>query len=302
LLGFEVVKEFMQTLSFQLVALKNRDRVRLTSTLALIETQLRCRWVETFFNPHVLIADVDQHEGLSATKTAIAQGIMTIALSDQPQSVAHYTLKRPLSAKTLLQALSDVQKRPQNTARMMKQPILSAPAPSESQMLRNAQNLLQYLSQDNPSGIVEVRFGLGRSIMFNHTLQHYCSVLPISALLASAHLPIQEVAHGNGQAEAEWKLASRVLVQRPIEDLAWQIAIGEADRQPKKQLMHAKLHLKRLPETSIGLSRSQQSIAVVLKKKTLSVAELAVEAGAPTNEAANFCYAAHVCHLLEVHA
>jgi hypothetical protein len=297
----------MQTTSFQLIAFKNRDRVRLLSTLALIEAQLRGPLVETLFNPEVVIADVDQHEGLAAIKKAIAQGLITVALSEQAVSIAHYTLKRPLTAKDLLQTLTDIQNHPISlvrASRAMAEAVPAKPAvpKPDAQMLRNAKNLLQYLAQAKQSGIVEVRFGLGRSIMFNHALRSYCSVLPLSALLTSANLPIQEVAHGDAQALAEWKLASRVLTPRPIEDLAWQVAITHAELQPKKQVLQARLHLTRLPETSVGLSRTQRSMALALHQKILSVAELAMEVGTLKSEAANFCYAAHVCQLLEIRA
>jgi hypothetical protein len=299
----------MRTLSYQLVAFKNRDRVRMLSTMALLEGQLRVRCIETVFNPQIVIADVDEHEGLTAIKTAIAQGLVTVALTDQPISVAHYTLKRPLTAKDLLQIFSDIQHHPLSLMHVAKTPAVTRPespktelTQTDSQMLRNAKNLLQYLSQVKTEGIVEVRFGFARSVVFNHALKSYCSALPLSALLASAHLPIQEVAHGDSQAKAEWDLACRVLSPHPIEDLAWQVAIANAELQPKKQVLNGKLHLKRLPETSVGLSRAQRSMALALKQKILSVAELATEVGAAKNEAANFCYAAHVCQLLEIRA
>jgi hypothetical protein len=289
----------MSTYSFQIIALKNQDRVRLLSTLALIEAQLRARWIETIFNPHVVIADVDQHEGLSAVKAAITNGIQTIALSEQPMSLAHHTLKHPVTAKELLHVLNSLEERLLKPSISGQHRIVPKP---EAQLLRKAHSLLEYLAQNEPSGIVEVRLGLGRSIMFNHNLKSYCSVLPLAALLASANLPIQEVAHGNGQAEAEWRLATKVLSPRPIEDLAWQMAIANADLQPKKQVLQAKLHLLRVPQTTAGLSRAQLSMASALKHKILSVAELAAVAGAAREEAANFCYAAHVCKLIEFRA
>lgn len=295
------------------MALPNMDRLLLKSMLGMLEPHLSARWVETALAPTAIFADADQAEGCQVLNEASKRGICTVAITNRPQSNWAFMLRRPVHTRDFMAVLNQIDavqvgaketerfecadtEQPQsvNLARSR----IAAPL-ANAELLRKAGNFYQYLAARGPRKIVDVRFAPGRSAMFNHHLGEYCSAILPQQLLQLARQPVKETAHGDGQANAEWVIAKRMLPTRSIEDLTWQVAMQASDAVALQDLNDARYLMTRLPRLSVPMAGSELSMAKLLTRTPTSIRELARSADVSIVQAINFCNAALACKLLQ---
>ncbi len=295
----------MQSRSFQILAMQNLDRLLLKSMLGMAERHLTVRWVESMSTPSVVFADADTAEGFDALNNVKNRGAVPIALTSRQGSQWKHVLKRPLQARELLTLLNQI-------TLLYPETSYQTPAPSalvsieratvhaqESELLRKAGNLFDYLVRQGPRGIVETRFAPGKSVIFNHVDGTYLTSIPQAQLLSYALHSLQETAHGVAQATAEWNIAKRVLPERQIEDLAWQVVINHSHGKALPRVGNVPHGLSRLPRLSTQqMTPTQLSMAKMLMRARLDVRALARNCGAAFEEAVNVCNALSACGLL----
>jgi hypothetical protein len=307
----------LRTRGFQIVALQNLDRLLLKSMLGMLERHLNAKWFESALAPTVVFADSDHAEGFQALDSAKKRGICTVAISNRSSSSWHFTLRRPIQTRDLMTILNQIdgdQALAAQTHRATSQnlaasagrgtisqlaPRNSTPVPSDTALLRKAGNLYQYLSARGPRTIVDVRFAPGRSLMFNHTLGEYCSAISQPQLVQLAVQSVQETAHGEGQANAEWTIAKRMLPARSIEDLTWQITLAHSAGVALPGVSDAGYLMSRLPRLSVSMPPAQLSMAKLLMRTPTTPTNLARSVGVPLTAAIDFCNAAFACGLLQ---
>jgi hypothetical protein len=296
-----------RTRGFQIVALQNLDRLLLKSMLGMIERHLQAKWIETILTPTVVFSDGDTAEGSQALDSAKRRGLIAIAITNRASAPWPYLFRRPLQTRELMTMLNRIDAEQNNTDNAQAQVLaLSTPArPAtnalsvpDSALLRKAGNLFQYLVRSGPRTIVDVRFAPGRSVMFNHPSGEYCSAISPQQLVNNATQSVQETAHGEGQANAEWKIAKRMLPTHAIEDLTWRVILQHSNGAPLQGVADSVHSLARLPRLQTALSPTQLSMAKMLTRTPANVASLARSVGVTINEAIDFCNAAQVCGLL----
>jgi hypothetical protein len=329
-----------RTRGFQIVALQNMDRLLLKSMLNMIERHLDAKWVETMLSPTVLFADSDTPEGFAALDNAKKRGVVTVAISQRATGPWAHVLARPVQTRALMTLLNQIdaqqslageayvlqsaqkaqtslaeQATRQTNAVSARAITTRAPtdarqvtldsssnSSTETLLLRKAGNLYQYLVRQSPGRIVDVRFAPGRSLMFNHALGEYCSAILPQHLISMALQPVQETAHGDGQANAEWSVAKRMLTVRSIEDLTWAVAMAHSGGVPLADVANASHALSRLPRSTTALTPAELSMAKMLMRTPCNVATLARGVGVPLKQAVDFCNAAFACGLLRAPA
>jgi hypothetical protein len=296
-----------RTRGFQIVALQNLDRLLLKSMLGMIERHLNAKWVETILTPTVVFSDGDTAEGSQALDSAKRRGLIAIAITNRASAPWPYLFRRPLQTRELMTMLNQIDAEQNNAGevqtRALAMPITRTtpanPTPlPDSALLRTAGNLFQYLVRGGPRTIVDVRFAPGRSVMFNHQSGEYCSAILPQQLVNIATQSVQETAHGEGQANAEWKIAKRMLPTHAIEDLTWRITLQHSNGVPLQGVADSVHSLARLPRLQIALTPAQLSMAKMLTRSPANVASLARSVGVTLNDATDFCNAAHACGLL----
>ena len=306
-----------RTRGFQIVALQNIDRLLLTSMLGMLESHLSAHWVETALAPTAIFADADHAEGSQVLNEASKRGICAVAITNRQASPWAFMLRRPVQTRDILAVLNKIDA-DQITAKEREhlQIIIAARAVTAAQpnileksrissqlvdtgLLRKAGNFYQYLSVRGPRKIVDVRFSPVRSIMFNHELGEYCSAILPQQLLQLARHPVKETAHGDGQANAEWAVAKRMLPTRSIEDLTWQLITQVSEGVALEELNDARYLLTRLPRLSVPMVGAELSMAKLLTRTPTSIRDLARSVDVPIAQAIDFCNAALVCNLLK---
>ncbi len=306
-----------RTRGFQIVALQNIDRLLLKSMLGMLERHLNAKWLESVLSPTVVFADSDHVEGFQALDSAKKRGICTVAVSNRSSSAWNFTLRRPIQTRDLMAILNQIDLDQALAAENNKAVTLQnlsasafgsvsqiasrtpAEALSDTALLRKAGNLYQYLSARGPRTIVDVRFAPGRSLMFNHTLGEYCSAISQPQLVQLALQPVQETAHGEGQANAEWRIAKRMLPARSIEDLTWQVALTHSAGIALSGVNAANFLMSRLPRLSVPMTPAELSMAKLLMRTPSTPSNLARSVGVPLAAATDFCNAAFACGLLQ---
>lgn len=300
------------------MALPNMDRLLLKSMLGMLEPHLSAHWVETALAPTAIFADADHAEGYQVLNEASKRGICAVAITNRPQSSWAFMLRRPVHTRDVMAVLNQIDAvqvgaketegfQSANTEQphaVSQAAILSksriAPPLANAELLRKAGNLYQYLAARGPRKIVDVRFAPGRSIMFNHNLGEYCSAILPQQLLQLARQPVKETAHGDGQANAEWVIAKRMLPTRSIEDLTWQVAMQASDGVALQDLNDARYLMTRLPRLSVPMAGAELSMAKLLTRTPTSIRDVARSADVSMVQAINFCNAALACKLLQI--
>ncbi len=307
-----------RTRGFQIVALQNIDRLLLKSMLGMLEPHLSAHWVETAMAPTAIFADADHTEGFQVLNEASKRGICAVAITNRPVSPWAFTLRRPVQTRDVLTVLNKIdadqisakekehlqaviaeRARAASQANVLAKSRIAPQLPN-AELLRKAGNFYQYLSARAPRKIVEVRFAPGRSIMFNHVLGEYCSAIAQQQLLQLAHQPVKETAHGDGQANAEWVVAKRMLPTRSIEDLTWQVTMQNSDGVALVELSDARYLMTRLPRLSVPMAGATLSMAKLLTRTPTNIRDLARSADVPSALAIDFCNAAFACNLLQI--
>jgi hypothetical protein len=305
-----------RTRGFQLVALQNLDRLLLKSMLGMIERHLNAKWVETTLTPTVVFSDGDSAEGSQALDQAKRSGLIAIAVTNRAAAPWPYLFRRPMQSRELMTILNQIDADQASTAESYVRPastlfarsnlssgnnahtLLTPTSAQESALLRKAGNLFQYLVRGGPRTIVDVRFAPGRSVMFNHAAGEYCSAILPQQLVNIATQSVQETAHGEGQANAEWKIAKRMLPTHAIEDLTWRVTLQHSNGAPLQGVAESVHSLARLPRLQTALTPAQLSMAKMLTRTPANIASLARSVGVSLNEAIDFCNAAQACGLL----
>lgn len=305
-----------RTRGFQIVALQNIDRLLLKSMLGMLEQNLNAHWVETALAPTVIFADSDHTEGYQVLSEASKRGICTVAITNRPISPWNFMLRRPVQTRDVLAVLNKIDADHVNAKETQQLQTASGernrvlpnanvvaksrigPAPADAELLRKVGNFYQYLVVRGPRKIVDVRFAPGRSIMFNHALGEYCSAILPQQLLQLAHHSVMETAHGDGQANAEWVVAKRMLPSRSIEDLTWQVISQNSDGAALTELNDTRYLMTRLPRLTVPMAGPELSMAKLLTRTPCNVRDLARSADVPLTQAINFCNAAYACNLL----
>ncbi len=300
------------------MALPNMDRLLLKSMMGMLEPHLSARWVETALAPTAIFADADHSEGCQVLNEASKRGICAVAITNRPQSSCAFMLRRPVHTRDVMAVLNQIDavqvgaKETQHVqaaitepAHAVSQAAVLAKKPiahqfPNAELLRKAGNLYQYLSAFGPRKIVDVRFAPGRSIMFNHNLGEYCSAISPQQLLQLAGQPVKEIAHGDGQANAEWVIARRMLPTRSIEDLTWQVTMQASGGVALEDLNDARYLMTRLPRLSVPMAAAELSMAKLLTRTPTSIRDLARSADVSIVQAINFCNAALACKLLQI--
>jgi hypothetical protein len=306
-----------QTRGFQIVALQNIDRLLLKSMLGMLEQNLSAHWVETALAPTAIFADSDHAEGYQVLNEASKRGICTIAITNRPVSPWNFMLRRPVQTRDVLAVLNKIdadhvsarEKEQLQSASVEHNRVLTSanvlaksrigPALADAELLRKAGNFYQYLAARGPRKIVDVRFSPGRSIMFNHALGEYCSAILPQQLLQLAQHPVKETAHGDGQANAEWAVARRMLPSRSIEDLTWQVTMQNSEGVALPELSDTLYKMTRLPRLSVPMAGADLSMGKLLTRTPSNVRDLARSANVSLAQAINFCNAALLCNLLQ---
>ncbi len=304
--------------SYQLTAMENLDRLLIKSMIAMVERHLAANWVESSIWPSVVIADADTEAGRKALMQAQDSNSITIALSTRENTGFAMTLSKPVQTRPLLEVLNasdsilrarafkqDIAERVKGGA-FRAQPVANfqvvreAPAPSPSVAKRGG-NLLNYLTQPQGRGIVDVRFAPGKSIMFNHVSDEYCTALSDAQIFGLAMQPVQETQHGIGQASSEWSIAKRVLPTRILEDLCWRVVVQMSNgvALPEVESME-RFRLQRLPRLSVPFSSNNLALAKLLTRNAVSLSEMQRSSGMGRTDLVNFLNAAHSCKLLQV--
>ncbi len=299
------------------MALPNIDRLLLKSMLGMLEPHLSAHWVETAMAPTAIFADADHTEGFQVLNEASKRGICAVAITNRPTSPWTLMLRRPVQTRDVMTVLNKIdadqisakekehiQSVIAERARAASQGSVLAksrigPVIADAELLRKAGNLYQYLTARGPRKIVDVRFAPGRSIMFNHALGEYCSAILPQQLLQLALQPVKETAHGDGQANAEWTVAKRMLPTRSIEDLTWQVTLQNSDGVALEELNDARYLMTRLPRLSVPMAGAELSMAKLLTRTPTSIRDLARSADVPRSQAIDFCNAAYACALLQ---
>ncbi len=306
-----------RTRGFQIVALQNIDRLLLKSMLGMLEQHLSAHWVETALAPTAIFADSDHAEGYQVLNEAAKRGICTVAITNRAVSPWNFMLRRPVQTRDVLAVLNKIdadhvsakEKEQLQSASIERNRVLAnanvlaksriGPAQSDAELLRKAGDLYQYLAARGPRKIVDVRFSPGRSVMFNHALGEYCSAILLPQLLQLAHHPVMETAHGDGQANAEWAVAKRMLSIRSIEDLTWQVIAQHSNGVALAELNDTRYLMTRLPRLTVPMAGAELSMAKLLTRTPSNVRDLARSADVPLTQAISFCNAAYLCNLLQ---
>ncbi len=303
-----------QTRGFQIVALQNIDRLLLKSMLGMLEPHLSAHWVESALAPTVIFADADHAEGTQVLNEASKRGICAVAITNRQVSPWAFMLRRPVQTRDVMAVLNKIDVEQisatetanlQNVVagRAYQANVLAksriSPLLSDAGLLRKVGNFHQYLTVRGPRKIVDVRFAPGRSIMFNHVLGEYCTAILPQQLLQLARQPVRETAHGDGQANAEWAVAKRMLPIRSIEDLTWQVTMQVSEGVALEDLNDARYSLTRLPRLSVPMLGAELSMAKLLTRTPTRIRDLARSAGVPIAQAIDFCNAAFACNLLK---
>ncbi len=305
-----------RTRGFQIMALPNIDRLLLKSMMGMLEPHLSAHWVETGLAPTAIFADADHPEGCQVLNQASKRGICAVAITNRPQSSSAFMLRRPVHTRDVMAVLNqiDAAQLTANQAETVQAAAIErvgavsqaevlaksiTPPFASAQLLRKPGNLYQYLSVRGPRKIVDVRFAPGRSVMFNHGLGEYCSAISPQQLLQLARQPVKEIAHGDGQANAEWGIAKRMLPTRSIEDLTWQITMHASDGVALDDLNDARYLMTRLPRLTVPMAGAELSMAKQLTRTPTSIRDLARSTNLSLTQAINFCNAAFACRLLQ---
>lgn len=299
------------------MALQNIDRLLLKSMLGMLEHHLSAHWVETALAPTAIFADSDHTEGYQVLNEAAKRGICTVAITNRPVSPWNFMLRRPVQTRDVMAVLNKIDadqlsakenERLQSAVAERNRALVSAsvlaksrigPALGDAQLLRKAGNFYQYLAARGPRKIVDVRFAPGRSIMFNHALGEYCSAILPQQLVQLAQHPVKETAHGDGQANAEWAVAKRMLPSRSIEDLTWQVTRQNSEGVALAELNDTRYLMTRLPRLTEPMAGAELSMAKLLTRTPSNVRDLARSADVPLAQAIDFCNAALLCNLLQ---
>ena len=305
-----------RTRGFQIIALQNIDRLLLISMLGMLEPHLSAHWVESALAPTVIFADADQPDGPQVLNEASKRGICAVAITNRQTSPWDFMLRRPVQTRDVLAVLNKIDadqitaKEREHLQNIIAERAVRAGQPNvlaksrvsslvDTGLLRKAGNFYQYLSVRGPRKIVDVRFSPGRSIMFNHELGEYCSAILPQQLLQLARHPVKETAHGDGQANAEWAVAKRMLPSRSIEDLTWQLVTQVSEGVALEALNDARYLLTRLPRLSVPMVGAELSMAKLLTRTPTSIRDLARSVDVPIAQAIDFCNAALACNLLK---
>ena len=299
------------------MALQNIDRLLLKSMLGMLEHHLSAHWVETALAPTAIFADSDHTEGYQVLNEAAKRGICTVAITNRPVSPWNFMLRRPVQTRDVMAVLNKIDadqlsakenERLQSAVAERNRALVSAsvlaksrigPALPDAQLLRKAGNFYQYLAARGHRKIVDVRFAPGRSIMFNHALGEYCSAILPQQLVQLAQHPVKETAHGDGQANAEWAVAKRMLPSRSIEDLTWQVTRQNSEGVALAELNDTRYLMTRLPRLTEPMAGAELSMAKLLTRTPSNVRDLARSADVPLAQAIDFCNAALLCNLLQ---
>ena len=299
------------------MALQNIDRLLLKSMLGMLEHHLSAHWVETALTPTAIFADSDHTEGYQVLNEAAKRGICTVAITNRPVSPWNFMLRRPVQTRDVMAVLNKIDadqlsakenERLQTAVAERNRALVSAsvlaksrigPALPDAQLLRKAGNFYQYLAARGARKIVDVRFAPGRSIMFNHALGEYCSAILPQQLVQLAQHPVKETAHGDGQANAEWAVAKRMLPSRSIEDLTWQVTRQNSEGVALAELNDTRYLMARLPRLTEPMAGAELSMAKLLTRTPSNVRDLARSADVPLAQAIDFCNAALLCNLLQ---
>jgi len=303
--------------SYQLSAMENLDRLLIKSMIAMVERHLAASWVESSIWPNVVIADADTPAGRKALAQAQDSNAITIALSVRDDTGFAMTLTKPVQTRPLLEVLNasdsilrarafkqDIAERV-SSATIREQPITGMPVIQESlepspAIAKRGGNLMNYLTQPHGRGIVNVQLSPGKSIMFNHTSDEYCTALSDSQIFALATAPVQETQHGIGQASSEWRIAKRILPARVLEDLCWRVVtqLSQGVALPEVAAME-RFKMSRLPRLSVPFASSTLALAKLLTRNAVSLPEMQRTSGLGHADIANFLNAAHSCKLLQ---
>jgi len=303
--------------SYQLSAMENLDRLLIKSMMAMVERHLAASWVESSIWPDVVIADADTEAGRKTLAQAQDANAITIALSVRDDTGFAMTLNKPVQTRPLLEALNasdsilrarafkqDIAERVSSTTlpatpveglRVFRESLEPHPAIA----LRGG-NLMSYLTQPHGRGIVNVRFSPGKSIIFNHPSDEYCTALSDSQVISLAASPVQETQHGINQASSEWHIAKRVLPTRILEDLCWRVVVqlSAGVALPAVAEME-RFKLSRLPRLSVPFTSSTLALAKFLTRNAISLPEMQRTSGLGRADLVNFLNAAHSCKLLQ---
>lgn len=298
--------------------MENLDRLLIKSMIAMVERHLAASWVESTIWPNVVIADADTEAGRKALVQAQDANAITIALSTRENTGFAMTLSKPVQTRPLLEVLNasdsilrarafkqDIAERVKSTA-FRAQPVTALRVVREVAELKPALakrggNLLNYLTQPQGRGIVDVRFAPAKSIMFNHVSDEYCTALSDAQIFGLAMQPVQETQHGIGQASAEWSIAKRVLATRILEDLCWRVVVQLSNgiALPEVEAME-RFKLMRLPRLSVPFSSATLALAKLLTRNAVSLSEMQRTSGLGRADLVNFLNAAHSCKLLRL--
>lgn len=299
------------------MALQNIDRLLLKSMLGMLEQHLSAHWVETALAPTAIFADSDHTEGYQVLNEAGKRGICTVAITNRSVSPWDFMLRRPVQTRDVMAVLNKIdadqlsakenehlqtavaeRNRALTSASVLAKSRIGPHLP-DAQLLRKAGNFFQYLAARGPRKIVDVRFAPGRTIMFNHALGEYCSAILPQQLVQLAQQPVKETAHGDGQANAEWAVAKRMLPSRSIEDLTWQVTRQNSDGVALAELNDTRYLMTRLPRLTEPMAGAELSMAKLLTRTPSNVRDLARSADVPLTQAIDFCNAALLCNLLQ---
>ncbi len=276
----------------QLTALENMDRLLIKSMLGMISRNLAARWFDTNTSAVAILADADTAEGFRALEQARRAGMRTIGLTSRPISPWNYLLHKPAQSKDLMSILVEI-----DAAELVRERQRTTSSAANFDATRKSANLFEYFARSVRSGIVELRFAPGRSLMINHDTDEFSSALSINQITQLGLAPMQETQHGVGQAQHEWRIATRILPVGTLEDLIWQTmklhgrnALLPSVVQPVK--------LIRLPRLSNPLSTQEHAIAKYLARTSSDLNALIRATGGTREDVTAFVNGAHSCHLL----
>jgi hypothetical protein len=291
----------------QLAGLQNMDRLIIKSMLTLIAPHLDVRWHDAGAEAVVTLADADTTEGFKVLDQAKRAGGHTIGLSSRPLGPWMHLLARPPQTKDLLTILEKIDRHELAREAMRALAHASGPAPlkapgsglssEESVLLRKAGNFFDYLCRARKAGIVEVRFAPGRSVMCNHDTGEFVSAMSLNVLSGMALNTVQETAHGVGQAQHEWKIATRILPVGALEDLTWRVVSVHSGGIALPRMPSA-CKLARLPRLSEALSVEQMAIAKFLARCASDINATVRATGVSREKVVNFFNAALACDLV----
>jgi hypothetical protein len=276
----------------QLTALENMDRLLIKSMLGIISRNLAARWFDTDSGAVATLADADTADGFRALEQARRAGMRTIGLSSRPVSPWNHLLHKPAQSKDLLGILLEI-----DAAELIREGQRTSNSAANFEISRKSANLFEYFARSVRSGIVELRFAPGRSLMINHDTGEYSSALSINQITHLGLAAMQETQHGIGQAQHEWRIATRILPVGTLEDLIWQTmsAHGKTVLLPG---VTPPIKLNRLPRLNHQLSSQEHVIAKHLARTSSDIASVMRATGSTREDVTAFVNAAFACHLL----